>query len=87
MILPYIVVPSVHKVRGRIFLYFKSNKCPVNVSHRKPLEMPDWNLLYLQRIRERGLSVYVFSASKIKSPNLYAKKFGGLQVNNDKIVN
>ena len=36
---------------------------------------------------EISLFVYVCSISNIKSPNLYAKKFDGLFVNNNKIVN
>ena len=41
--------------------------------------MPDRNSIVY---RENGLSVYIFSQSKIKSPNLYAKKFDGLFVCN-----
>ena len=40
-------------------------------SIEKPLEMPYWNLLCIQRI---GLLVYVFSVSKNKITTPYAKK-------------
>ena len=50
----------------------------------KPLEMPDWNLLCLRR---KWSICLLFQCTEKKSPNLYAKKFAGLLVNNNKIVN
>ena len=53
-------------------------------THKETLEMPYWNLLCLWRI---CLFVYVFSVMKNKITKPYVKKFDGLLVNDDKIVN
>ena len=50
----------------------------------KPLEMPYWNLLCIRRI---SLFVYICGVSKDKITKPFAKKFDGLLVNDDKIVN
>ena len=70
---------------GRQYIFILSSREQNICGHsiEKPIEMPYWNLLCLQRI---CLFVYFCSVTENKITKPHAKKFDGLLVNDDEIV-